>query len=202
MLVRLIDPLTVDICLPALRTIGNSLSFTETYTDIFIGIGILGYMNQLLSHSQCPSQRGLLCASPLLKKQKYNRANSAIRYSPSSNSQCLVIRKEALGILANVCTFCQISLKPQLLTIGISKPFIAALLTSGENLTISMSIEALGNLLANVEKVMNPEALLSYVDVGKVVRKRKKLQNRGLATAEGLLQGIAWLVPNDNERFH
>lgn len=205
MLIRLLDPLILEICLPAIRVIGNILSLSEAYAEVVIEAGILDCMDPLLRHSLTNIRREAcwvlrLCSkgSPTIEKVVFSGVLPQVIVLTADTD--LAIRKEAIGALVNVCNFASINLKLQLLTIGISNPLIEAL-SSGGNMAIPMLIEALVNLLANVEEIISPEVLLSYIDIGKLVRKCKELRSQEVAAAESLLQGIAWLVPDDNELF-
>ena len=194
----------IPVALPALRTIGNIISSTDKYTRVFIQMGVLDKMKELLQHSKKNIRRETcwvlsnICAESNSVVEQVVLSGILPQVINLALEDEATIRKEAVWVIANTCDHCSLELKPALLAIGVAQPLIEGL-SFEDRKTRGVAIDGLMGLLKNVKEAISPEVILSHVDVGEVVMHCKELASQGTARAKGLLKEIAWLTPNDND---
>lgn len=204
LLVKFMSHAVISVSLPALRTIGNIISSTEAFTSVFLGIGILGKMNELLDHPKKNMRRETcwvlsnICAESNGSVQQVVFSGILPKVITLALEDDFPIRKEAMWVLANICDHCSLDIKPQVLKMGIATPLTEGL-ESDDSKVRKVCIEGLTGVFKDIKELMGPEAVLELVSVNDIMEKCKELASQGITAAKGLMQEIAWLTPNDND---
>lgn len=193
----------MSVSIPALRTIGNVASSSMAYTSVFIDIGILNKLKELLNHpansirreicfvirSMCAKRNGIMqqvILSGILPK--------VITLAPRGD---FLLQKEAMRLLVSICDHCSLDIKPHVLDMGISTPLTEGL-KSEDKQTRIMCTEGLRGMFKDIKEVMSAEAILLLVNVKDIMENCKELSKQGMSAAQDLMQEIAWLA-NDGD---
>ena len=204
LLVKFMSHAVISVSLPALRTIGNIISSTEAFTSVFLSIGILVKMNEMLDHPKKTMRREAcwvlsnICAESNSCVQHVVFSGILPKVITLALGDDFPIRKEAMWVLANVCDHCSLDIKSQVLKMGIATPLTEGL-ESDDSKVRKVCIEGLTGAFKDIKGLMGPEEILQLASVSDIMAKCKELASQGVASAKGLMQEIAWMVPNDND---